>query len=66
MIKQNEGSTDRVIRIVIGVVALAFGLFALTGIVQVIAYVVGAVSLLTGIVGFCGLYAILGISTKAK
>jgi len=63
MIKQNEGSTDRGIRIVIGIIALASGLFWLTGIAQIVAIVIGAVALITGIVGFCGLYTIFGIST---
>lgn len=64
MLKQNEGTTDRVVRIVIGIVALLAGLLWFTGILQIVAYVIGAVALVTGIIGFCGLYAILGISTK--
>jgi uncharacterized membrane protein HdeD (DUF308 family) len=66
MLKQNESSTDRVIRIVIGIVALLAGLFLFSGIMQIVAYVIGAVALITGIIGFCGLYAVLGISTKQK
>jgi hypothetical protein len=63
MIKQNEGSTDRMIRVIIGIVALVAGLFWFTGIAQIISYVVSAIALVTGIIGFCGLYALLGIST---
>jgi uncharacterized membrane protein len=63
MIKQNESSTDRMIRVIIGIVALAAGLFWFTGIAQIISYVVSAIALITGIIGFCGLYALLGIST---
>ncbi len=63
MLKQNEGLVDRVIRVVIGSVALLAGFFWLGGSIQVIAYIVGAVSLITGLVGFCGLYSIFGIST---
>ena len=63
MVKQNEGSTDRAIRIIIGVLAVAVGLFWLTGIAQTISLVIGAVALITGAVGFCGLYALFGIST---
>ena len=66
MLKQNESSTDRIIRVVIGAIALGIGVFALTGIAQMIAYIIGAVALVTGAVGFCGLYALLGISTKAE
>lgn len=64
MIKQNESSTDRIIRVIIGIAAISAGLFWLTGTTQIVAYVIGAVALITGVIGFCGLYAILGISTK--
>ncbi len=63
MLKQNEGSTDRTVRIIIGILALVSGLFWLTGVAQIAAFVIGAVALITGIIGFCGLYALLGIST---
>jgi uncharacterized membrane protein HdeD (DUF308 family) len=64
MLKQNESSTDRIIRVVIGIVALIAGLFLFIGTMQIVAYVVGVVALLTGAIGFCGIYALLGISTK--
>jgi uncharacterized membrane protein HdeD (DUF308 family) len=64
MLKQNESSTDRIIRVIIGIVALLAGLFWLTGTLQIVAYVVGAIALITGAIGFCGIYALLGISTK--
>jgi uncharacterized membrane protein HdeD (DUF308 family) len=63
MLIQNESSTDRIIRVVIGIVALLAGAFWLTGVAQTVAYVVGVIALITGIIGFCGLYAIFGIST---
>ena len=63
-IKQNEGTTDRTIRVIIGVSALLAGNLWLSGMAQTVAYVVGVAALLTGMIGFCGLYAILGISTK--
>jgi hypothetical protein len=63
MLKQNESSTDRIIRIIIGIVAVTAGFFWLTGIVQVVAYILGAIALVTGIVGYCGLYALFGVST---
>jgi hypothetical protein len=66
MIKQNEGITDRIIRIAVGIIVIFAGLFWFTGIMQIIALIIGAISLVTGITGFCGLYAILGISTKSK
>lgn len=62
-IKQNEGVTDRIIRVIIGSVAIVAGYFWLGGTAQTLAYIVGAISLATGLVGYCGLYSILGIST---
>ncbi len=65
-IPQNEGLTDRIIRTIIGSLALVLGFFWLSGFLQIIAYVIGVVSLATGLIGFCGLYTILGISTLAN
>ncbi len=64
-IPKNEGIADRILRVVIGSVALVTGYFWLTGTMQIISYVVGAAALATGLVGFCGLYTLLGISTCA-
>ena len=62
--KQNESTMDRTLRVVIGVAAFAVGRFVFTGTLSTILYVIGAIALITGIIGFCGLYALLGISTK--
>ncbi len=59
----NEGTVDRVIRVIIGSVALLAGFFWLAGTAATVAYIVGAIALATGLVGFCGLYKLLGIST---
>lgn len=60
----NEGTTDRVIRVVLGVAALvgafAVGIGSPLGIVLA---VVGVVLAATGALGFCGLYKVFGIST---
>lgn len=57
---QNEGTVDRVVRIVLGLALLSFvfvgphtwmGLF-------------GAIPLVTGLVGFCPLYGLLGVRTR--
>jgi hypothetical protein len=63
MLKQNESTLDRVVRVVIGVVAFLVGMYVLKGVAQTIALVISAIALVTGAVGFCGLYAIFGIST---
>ncbi len=62
-LKQNEGVTDRIIRVIIGAVALVAGYFWLSATAQTLAYIVGVISLVTGLVGYCGLYSIFGIST---
>jgi hypothetical protein len=60
----NVGGVDRVIRIVIGLVALiaGFAVIESTG-WRVVAIVVGAVALLTAFVGYCPLNRLLGINT---
>jgi len=55
----NEGTVDRVIRIIVGIALLAItvvGPKTLWGLV-------GLVPLVTGLVGTCPLYSLLGIST---
>lgn len=60
----NESSIDRIIRLVIGVAALA-GAFAVGfgSVGGIILAVVGVVMLVTAAVGFCPLYRVFGIST---
>jgi len=66
MPKPNEGKTDRMIRVVLGVILLGLALFSLTGVAQVAASITGAIAIITGAIGFCGLYKVLGISTLKK
>jgi hypothetical protein len=57
---QNEGSVDRLARVLLGSVLLSlffFGPHTWLGLL-------GIVPLLTGVVGFCPLYRALGISTR--
>ena len=62
MFKTNEGTVDRALRVIVGVVLLAlfflypdasWRYFALIGIVPIV----------TGLVGWCPLYSMLGMST---
>ena len=66
-LKPNESAADRIIRIAAGIVLAAL---AMTGVVTApLAYVVGilaAVALATGAVGFCPIYAVLRMSTRAR
>ena len=61
----NEGTIDRVVRIVLGLGLLAV---ALGGNIAApwlyLVWVVAAVLLVTGAVGFCALYAIFRVSTR--
>jgi hypothetical protein len=57
----NEGTADRIIRVVIGLTLLSLtvlGPGSMWGLV-------GLVPLATGVVGFCPLYRLVGISTCA-
>lgn len=56
----NEGTLDRVIRVVLGLALLSL---AFVGPKTWIGFV-GVVPLLTGIVGFCPLYRLVGIRTR--
>jgi hypothetical protein len=55
----NEGTIDRVLRVVVGVAILSL---AFIGPQSPWAYL-GLIPLLTGVVGFCPAYALLGIRT---
>jgi len=57
--KTNEGPTDRILRVVVGIGILSL---AFVGPKTPWAYV-GIVPLATGIIGMCPLYALFGIST---
>ena len=60
--KQNLGKTERIIRVIIGLIIIAVGAYFKSwwG-------AIGLLPIFTGVVGWCGLYTLLGISTrKAK
>lgn len=61
----NEGIIDRALRVIVGLVliAAALGLFG-PAYTSVWGWI-GLVPLLTGLVGWCPLYAVLGIRTRA-
>lgn len=60
----NEGTTDRVIRIIAGIALLALGWGgAVSGTLGSVFKVLGFVPLLTGLVGWCPLYRLVGIKT---
>ena len=57
--KTNEGTIDRALRVIAGLVLIAL---AATGTVGVWGWI-GIMPLLTGAIGFCPAYTILGINT---
>ncbi len=56
----NEGTLDRVIRVVLGLALLSLAFVGPKTWVGL----VGIVPLLTGIVGFCPLYRLVGVRTR--
>ncbi|MDR3585441.1 MAG: DUF2892 domain-containing protein [Desulfosporosinus sp.] len=62
--KVNEGSLDRIIRIIIGLIILSLW-FLLQGNAKYLA-LIGLIPLITGIIGWCPLYTIFGVNTIGK
>ena len=56
--KCNIGTTDRIIRVIIGLIVIALGCYLSSwwGII-------GLLPILTSVTGWCGLYTLFGIST---
>ncbi|MEE4198283.1 MAG: DUF2892 domain-containing protein [Bacteroidales bacterium] len=62
--RKNIGVTDRVIRIIIAlIIGILYFTNVITGTLGIVLLIVGAISLLTALINFCGLYALVGIST---
>ena len=66
--KTNVGTTDKIIRVIIGIVLLLLAfLFPVGQTLKIIFIVIGIISLLTSLIGFCLAYTLFGINTcKAK
>ncbi len=63
--KVNEGTIDRVIRVILGI-ALAYIGWTVGGIWGIVLYVLAAVAIVTGFTGFCLLYKLFGNFSTAK
>ena len=61
LFKSNVGKTDRIIRVILGVLLIGNVFFALQ---HPIGWV-GVILVLTGLAGICPLYSLLGINTKS-
>ncbi|MBN2074296.1 MAG: DUF2892 domain-containing protein [Dehalococcoidales bacterium] len=62
--QKNMGMTDRIIRAIIGIVALLVALLATSGAVDIVLYIVAAIMLITALAGICPLYIPLKINTN--
>lgn len=64
MFNVNEGSMDRIIRVIAGVALLVVGFAGIVpGVWGTVIGIVGLIPLLTGLLGFCPLYTVFGFST---
>lgn len=63
MFKVNEGTVDRALRVIVGVVLLALWYMGSLGGLGWLGGLVGVIALVTGAVGVCPIYSLLGIST---
>jgi uncharacterized membrane protein HdeD (DUF308 family) len=64
IMKPNEGTADRIIRLILGVVLIIIGWPVLgNNTLGIILDIIGVLLLITGITGFCTVYKILGINT---
>lgn len=61
---QNVGSTDRIVRAVVGIVLLAAAFMFLSGTVAIIAGILGVIMLVTAAISWCPLYLPFNLSTK--
>ncbi len=64
MFAANEGTIDRAVRIIVGLVLIGLGFFTISGTIGVIAGILGLVLLVTGAIGWCPLYVPFKISTR--
>jgi len=63
--EKNECTSDRVVRVILGMILLYVGAIymELSGILSYIVVIVGLLLLVTGLIGFCLLYSVLGMNT---
>ncbi|MCS7173951.1 MAG: DUF2892 domain-containing protein [Armatimonadetes bacterium] len=62
----NAGTVDRIVRVVVGLVALLLALRQGATALGYVLYVVAAAGLITGVVGWCPLWALLGVNTCGR
>lgn len=63
--KTNQSNSERIIRVIVGIVLLVLGLGGVVGgTLALVLDILGGILLLTGAIGFCPLYALLKIRTN--
>lgn len=62
----NEGSLDRLVRIVIGLALVAVALGYMPGVAKNVWGWIGVIPLATGLIGWCPLYTVLGVNTCGR
>ena len=63
MFKTNEGNADRIVRGVVGIVALVLFFMNQGTVLGWVLLVVGVIALFTAVTGWCALYTLFGINT---
>lgn len=63
----NQSSTDRIIRVILGIALLVLGWANIVpGTLGIVFRFLGLVPLLTGLIGFCPIYALAKIRTNKR
>ena len=62
--KNNIGALDRFIRVILGSILIALGVFWTASILQVVLILLGIIFSVTALMGFCPLYLLLKLSTN--
>jgi uncharacterized membrane protein HdeD (DUF308 family) len=63
LMEKNVGKTDRIVRLVLGVAAVAGGYLALAAPLSYVVMLVGIILIGTGALGTCALYSLIGMNT---
>ena len=63
---QNENTTDRIIRAILGIIFMLIAFVAVSGAIKIVLIVLAVILLFTSATGFCTLYKLFGIDTRSK
>jgi len=61
--RRNEGTMDRIIRIIVGLIMVIVGFVAVGDTAGIVVGAIGAIILITGLTGYCVLYSLLHYNT---